>query len=119
MATTNLGRIGFVVKDTWSAGTYKNLDVVRYGNSSYACNNVAGTTGVPSVSADWTVIASDGLSIGSDAATLQTTGASVNVGASAPPVAKQILIATDATHAIWQDPPKSTPDFILINAGII
>ena len=50
---------------------------------------------------------------------LQTTGASVSVNTSAPPVAKQILIATSPTTATWQDAPKTTPDFLLLNAGII
>ena len=50
---------------------------------------------------------------------LQTTGAAVMVNASAPPVEKQIIIATSPTTATWQDAPKTTPDFILINAGII
>lgn len=49
----------------------------------------------------------------------QSTGAAVMVNASAPPVAKQILIATSPTTATWQDAPKTTPDFLLINAGII
>lgn len=102
MATTNLGRIGFVVKGTWSAGTYKNLDVVRYGTNSYACNNVSGTTGVPGVSPDWTVIASDGLSVGSDAQSLKTSGASVFVNAASPPTTGQALVATSPTTAEWQ-----------------
>jgi hypothetical protein len=50
---------------------------------------------------------------------LQTTGAVVNVNLSAPPVANQIIIATSPTTATWQDAPKTTPDFLLINAGII
>ena len=50
---------------------------------------------------------------------LQTTGSPVVVNASAPPVAKQIIIATSPTTATWQDAPKTTPDFLLINAGII
>lgn len=50
---------------------------------------------------------------------LQTTGAAVMVNVSAPPVANQIIIATSPTTATWQDAPKTTPDFLLINAGII
>jgi hypothetical protein len=50
---------------------------------------------------------------------LDTTGAAVDVSLSAPPVAKQLLTATSATTAAWMDAPKSTPDFLLINAGII
>jgi hypothetical protein len=49
---------------------------------------------------------------------LDTTGSPVDISASAPPVAKQLLTATSPTTAVWMDAPKSTPDFLLINAGI-
>ena len=52
MATTNLGRIGFVSKGTWVAGPYKNLDVVRYNNALYICK-VPSTTSVPTTTTDW------------------------------------------------------------------
>jgi hypothetical protein len=38
------------------------------------------------------------------AAALKTTGAAVDVSASAPPSVGRILVATDATHATWQAP---------------
>jgi hypothetical protein len=50
---------------------------------------------------------------------LATTSSPVVISSSAPPTAKQLLVATSPTTAEWQDPPKSTPDFLLINAGII
>ena len=37
MPVSNLGRIGFVTKGDWSAGTYKYLDVVRYNQSTWIC----------------------------------------------------------------------------------
>lgn len=52
MATTNLGRIGFVPKGTWLAGTYKRLDVVLYSDVSYVCS-VLTTTAVPGTNDDW------------------------------------------------------------------
>lgn len=104
MATTNIGRIGFVLKGDWIAGTYKYLDVVRHDTHSYACALTSGTSTEPSlINTDWTVLTSDGLSIGSDATSLQTTGASVNVNLASPPTTGKILVATDATHATWQD----------------
>jgi hypothetical protein len=58
MATTNLGRIGLVSRGTWSAGTYKNLDVVSYNNSLYICK-VTTTTDAPTVTASWDLYVSD------------------------------------------------------------
>jgi len=52
MPTTNLGRIGFVSKGAWAAGTYKNLDVVRYSGALYICK-VLTTTAVPTTATDW------------------------------------------------------------------
>lgn len=50
----------------------------------------------------------DGLFGGSGTAkALKTTGADVDVAASSPPSAGQIPIATDATHATWQNFPES------------
>lgn len=65
------------------------------------------------------VAASDSITQLGSATGLQTTGASVVVNTSAPPKTNQILIATSPTAATWQDAPKTTPDFLLINAGII
>lgn len=60
MTTTNLGRIGFVLKGTYVSGnTYKRLDVVRYGNATYTCN-VSTTTQIPGIGADWQLVALDG-----------------------------------------------------------
>jgi len=45
------------------------------------------------------------LGVGGDggvADSLSTTGAAVDVAAAAPPSAGQVLVASDATHAIWQ-----------------
>ena len=64
MATTNLGRIGFVPKGDWVAGTYKYLDVVRYNAKAYACK-VNSTTSEPTTASDWMVLNEDtnGLSL--------------------------------------------------------
>jgi hypothetical protein len=64
-------------------------------------------------------IISVGAASGGVATSLATSGSPVIINASTPPAAKQILTATSATTANWQDAPKSTPDFILINAGVI
>ena len=58
MPTTNLGRIGFVSKGDWVAGTYKNLDIVSYLNSLYICK-VLTTTADPTVVTDWDVYVSE------------------------------------------------------------
>ena len=52
MPTTNLGRIGFVLKGAWVAGTYKFLDVVYYSNATWGCS-VATTTTTPGSGTDW------------------------------------------------------------------
>jgi hypothetical protein len=59
MTTANLGRIGFVPQGTWAAGSYKNLDVVRYNGATYVCK--ATTTTPPSDTSSWQLIASDGV----------------------------------------------------------
>ena len=41
---------------------------------------------------------------GGPAASLDTTGAAVNVGSAAPPTAGDVLTATSATTATWQAP---------------
>ena len=43
---------------------------------------------------------------GGAAMALQTTVADVDVSASDPPIAGQVLTAVDATHATWQDVPS-------------
>ena len=50
---------------------------------------------------------------------LATTGASVQVNTATPPTAGQLLTATTPTAAAWVDAPRTTPDYLLINAGII
>lgn len=40
----------------WGAGTYRFNDVVSSGGNLYVCTNVAGTTGTPGVSPDWTLM---------------------------------------------------------------
>ena len=62
--------------------------------------------------------AANGITQLGSATGLQTTGAAVMLNTSAPPIANQIIIATSPTTATWQDAPKTTPDFLLINAGI-
>jgi len=52
MATTNLGRIGFVLQGAWAAGTYKHLDVVQHASSAWGCV-VLTTTEEPGVGTDW------------------------------------------------------------------
>lgn len=61
MATTNLGRVGFVARGTWAAGTYKYLDMVRYNTAAYVCK-VATTTNNPSITSDWDLVVQDGIS---------------------------------------------------------
>lgn len=61
MATTNLGRIGFVAKGNWAAGTYKYLDMVRYSGAAYVCK-VASTTLNPSNNSAWDLVVQDGVS---------------------------------------------------------
>jgi hypothetical protein len=79
MPTTNLGRIGFVSKGTWAAGTYKNLDIVRYNSSLYICK-VLTTTNNPATTADWDLYIETGVDLGS-AQTI--TGAKTMTGANA------------------------------------
>lgn len=64
-------------------------------------------------------VISVGAAGGGIATALATSGSPVVVNSTTPPVAKQILTATSSTTATWQDSPKSMPDFLLINAGII
>ena len=49
---------------------------------------------------------------GTTAEALGTTGADVNVGASAPPVLGDILVATSATAATWQTPSPPPPSSV-------
>ena len=58
MATTNLGRIALVPKGAWVPGTYKKLDIVRYGTASYMCLGL--TTSDPTNTDMWQILASDG-----------------------------------------------------------
>lgn len=57
MTTVNLGRVGFVLKGSWVAGTYKKLDVVRHGTKLFGC--ITQTTTEPP-SADWLILVEDG-----------------------------------------------------------
>ena len=83
MATTNLGRVTFVPQGNWTAGTYKYLDVVRNGAATYYCKTPTTTQEPSLIASDWGLLAQD--ASGVDAQTLQTTGASVNVGSATPP----------------------------------
>lgn len=47
-----------------------------------------------------------------------TSGTPVSL-ATTPPIAGQLMTALTPTSAAWQDPPRSTPDYLLINSGII
>jgi hypothetical protein len=53
------------------------------------------------------------------APSLMTTGSPVQLTTSTPPTTGQLLTATSPTSANWQDAPKTTPDYLLINAGVI
>lgn len=59
MATTNLGRIGFVAKGNYAAGTYKYLDSVKYNGQMYICK-VLTTVNDPSNATDWMLAAEKG-----------------------------------------------------------
>ena len=52
MPVSNLGRIGFVTKGDWVAGTYKYLDVVKHNQGTWICA-VPTTTQTPGAGADW------------------------------------------------------------------
>lgn len=60
MPTTNLGRIGYVNKGDWAAGTYKRLDVVRHNGAAWSCRAATTTTQEPSPTAtDWMLFVQD------------------------------------------------------------
>jgi len=61
MTTTNLGRVAVVPKGTYTAGTNKPLDLVRYNGSSYIAKTT--TTALPTVTTDWDLVAGDGASL--------------------------------------------------------
>jgi hypothetical protein len=115
MATTNLGRIAFVPQGDWIAGTYKYLDVVRYGHNSYFCALTSGTSATPGTNSDWQILAQD--ATGLEASSLQTTGESVTVNAASPPTTGQALVATSTTTATWQT--VAPPDFLIMAQGVI
>jgi hypothetical protein len=61
MTTTNLGRVAIVPKGTYTAGSHKPLDLVRYNGSSYIAKTT--TTELPTVTSDWDLVAGDGASL--------------------------------------------------------
>ena len=61
MTTTNLGRVAIVPKGTYTAGPNKPLDLVRYQGASYLAKTT--TSALPTVTADWDLIAGDGASL--------------------------------------------------------
>ena len=61
MTTTNLGRVAIVPKGTYTAGPNKPLDLVRYQGASYLAKTA--TSALPTVTADWDLIAGDGASL--------------------------------------------------------
>ena len=75
MPTTNLGRIGYVNKGNWAAGTYKRLDVVRHAGATWSCRAATTTTQEPSPSAtDWMLLVQDGTGGAADDITFSPTG---------------------------------------------
>jgi hypothetical protein len=61
MTTTNLGRVAIVPKGTYTAGSHKPLDLVRYNGASYIAKTT--TTALPTVTSDWDLVAGDGASL--------------------------------------------------------
>ena len=58
MASINLGRVGFVLRGTWSSGTtYNPLDVVLYNGTSYAAKTTNSNLTPSSSSAAWQELA--------------------------------------------------------------
>lgn len=54
MASINLGRVGFVLRGTWSSGaTYNPLDVVLYNGTSYAAKTTSTNLAPSAASAAW------------------------------------------------------------------
>lgn len=54
MASINLGRVGFVLRGTWSSGTtYNPLDVVLYNGTSYAAKTTNSNLTPSSASTAW------------------------------------------------------------------
>jgi len=78
MATTNLGRIGFVLKGDWSAGTYKNLDIVFHTGATWGCQ-VLTTTEEPGVGSDWVKLLEESSLINDNSVTLLTTWSSSKI----------------------------------------
>lgn len=91
--------------------------ITAYNSTTGAMTVNVGTLLGTGTFSSWVI--SVGAAGGGVATSLATSGSPVTINASTPPVTKQILIATSSTTASWQDPPKSTPDFILFNAGVI
>ena len=78
MPTTNLGRIGYVNKGNWVAGTYKRLDVVRHNGAAWSCRAATTTTQEPSSTAtDWMILVQDGTGGGDVRVTSNDTTAGV------------------------------------------
>ena len=100
---------------SWTVN-YISTSLTTIGASISSASNSAAAALASKISAENSVAQ---VNVLGSATGLQTTGAAVMVNASTPPVANQIMIATSATTATWQDAPKTTPDFLLINAGII
>lgn len=54
MASINLGRVGFVLRGTWTSGTtYNPLDVVLYNGTSYVAKTTSTNLDPSSASAAW------------------------------------------------------------------
>lgn len=71
MTQVNLGRIVIIPQGTWTAGTYKALDLVRYNGASYIAK--ATTTATPTNTTYWDLVVQDGAT--------GATGATGNTGA--------------------------------------
>jgi len=90
MTQVNLGRIVVVPKGTWTAGTYKALDLVRYNGASYIAKST--TTATPTNTTYWDLIVQDGAD-GATGATGSTgaTGAAGTNGTNGAGVTPQTI----------------------------
>jgi hypothetical protein len=92
MTQINLGRIVVVPKGTWSAGTYKTLDLVRYNGASYIAKST--TTATPTNTTYWDLVNQDGATGATGA-----QGATGNTGATGPQGTQGIQGLTGNTGA--------------------
>ena len=105
MTQINLGRIVVVPKGTWTAGTYKALDLVRYNGASYIAKSTTTTT--PTNATYWDLVSQDGAN-GSTGST-GATGAKGDTG-DAGLSAYEVALANGfiGTEAEWLDSLHAT-----------